>query len=115
MAKFVYEGFACTEANEEEILFSRNSGEIRIEHQNALHKTFIPMKKYCISLFENNVNDDVGFRVKSFELDKFDNFIVKFRNANTHETLEIKMALDSYKNEDMKNFVVGKKYNLKIE
>lgn len=115
MKNFIYEGFACIKANEEEVLFSRNSGEIRIEHQGNLHKTLIPMKKYCISLFENNAKDDIGFRVKSFELDKFDNFIVEFRNANTHENLEIKMALDSYKNEDMENFVVGKKYDLKIE
>lgn len=113
--KFVYEEFACTSSNEKEIVFSRNSGEIRIEHKGALHKTLIPMKKYCISLFENNAKDDIGFRVKSFELDKFDNFIVEFRNVNTQETLEIKMPLDFYKNKDIENFAVGKKYNIKIE
>lgn len=114
MNKFIYEGFACTEANEEEVVFSRNSGEIRLENRRDLCKLYTPMKKYTVSLIETTTNVNT-FLVKSFMLDKFNNFIVILRNSNAQDTVEIKMPLDSYKNEDMESFSIGKKYDVKIE
>lgn len=111
---FVYEGFACIEVNEEEVVFSRNSGEIRLENKRDLCKLYTPMKKYTVSLIETTTNINT-FLVKSFMLDKFNNFIVVLRNSNAQDTIEIKMPLDSYDNEDMKSFSIGKKYDMKIE
>jgi len=111
---FVYEGFACIEANEEEVVFSRNSGEIRLENKRGLCKLYTPMKKYTVSLIETTTNINT-FLVKSFMLDKFNNFIVVLRNSNAQDTVEIKMPLDSYKKEDIESFSIGKKYDVKIE
>lgn len=113
MNKFIYEGFACTEANEEEVVFSRNGGEIRMENRQYLCK-LTPMKKYTLSLVETTTKVNT-FLVKSFMLDKFNNFIVVLCNSNTQNTVEIKMPLDSYKNGDMESFSIGKTYDVKIE
>ena len=72
------------------------------------------MKKYSFTLIETDKNIDI-FRVKSFMNDKFNNLTIILSNADSHDVLEIKMPLDSYKNEDMENFSVGKAYTLKIE
>ena len=108
MKKFIYEGFACIEANREEIVFSNGRGEIRLKNFDF---DYIPMKKYKFS-FEENENGD--WKVTAFEKDKFDQFSV-FMISNIRGKLSVTMHLDSYKEEDMIHFKRGTKFNLKFE
>ena len=108
MNKFIYEGFACTEANDEEIVFSNGRGEVRLENFNF---DCIPMKKYKFS-FEENENGE--YKITAFEKDKFDKFSI-FMEKNPRGNVCITMHLDAYKEEDMMYFKRGTRFNLKIE
>ena len=70
MNKFIYEGFACIEANEDEIVFSNGRGEVRLE---LIELNCVPMKKYKFT-FEECENGE--WKVTAFEKDKFDKFSV---------------------------------------
>ena len=65
MNKFIYEGFACTEANDEQIVFSNGRGEVRLENFNF---DCIPMKKYKFSCEEN---ENGKWKITAFEKNKF--------------------------------------------
>ena len=108
MNKFIYEGFACTEANDEQIIFSNGRGEVRLENFNF---DCIPMKKYKFS-FEENENGE--YKITAFEKDKFDKFSV-FMVKSPKGKVCVTMHLDSYKKEDMEHFKRGTRFNLKIE
>ena len=108
MKKFIYEGFACTEANEEEIVFSNGRGEVRLE---LMELDCVPMKKYKFT-FEECENGE--WKVNAFEKDKFDKFSV-FMVKSPKGKVCVTMHLDSYKKEDMEYFKRGKRFNLKIE
>lgn len=108
MNKFIYEGFACTEANEDEIVFSNGRGEVRLE---LMELNCVPMKKYKFT-FEESENGE--WKVTAFENDKFDKFHV-FMEKNPKGKLCVTMHLDSYKKEDMEYFKRGTRFNLKIE
>lgn len=108
MNKFIYEGFACTEANDEQIIFSNGRGEVRLENFNF---DCIPMKKYKFS-FEENENGE--YKITAFEKDKFDKFSV-FMVKSPKGKVCVTMHLDSYKKEDMEYFKRGTRFNLKIE
>lgn len=108
MKKFIYEGFACKEANNDEIVFSNGRGEVRLEHVNY---DCVPMKKYNFT-FEENENGE--WKVTAFEDDKFDKFYV-FMSRKPESKLCVTMHLDAYKEEDMVYFKRGTRFNLKIE
>lgn len=108
MNKFIYEGFACTEANREEIVFSNGRGEIRLE---LMELDCVPMKKYKFS-FEECAGGE--WKITGFEKDKFDKFSVFMRRSPKGKVC-VTMHLDSYKKEDMEYFKCGTKFNLKIE
>lgn len=108
MNKFIYEGFACTEANEEEIVFSNGRGEVRLE---LTELDCVPMKKYKFT-FEESKNGE--WKVTAFENDKFDKFHI-FMVKNPKGKVCVTMHLDSYKEEDMIYFKRGTRFNLKIE
>lgn len=107
MNKFIYEGFACIEANEDETIFSNGRGEVRLE---LTELDCVPMKKYKFT-FEECENGE--WKVTAFEKDKFDKFSV-FMMKNSSK-LCVTMHLDSYKKEDMEYFKRGTRFNLKIE
>ncbi len=109
MTKFIYDGFACVLANEDEVIFSNGrNGEIRLEQT---YFDCVPMKKYKFS-FEMNENGE--YSVTSFEKDKFDKFCV-FMEKKPNCRICVGMHLDSYKDEDMEYFKRGTRFNLKIE
>lgn len=113
---FIYEGFACVSANADgEVVFSRNGGEIRVDCVDVSRGQFIPMRRYTISLIMGIDPSGNTFLMKSFMVDKFNNFIVSLVSSNSQCKLEIKMPLDSYKKEDMESFSINKKYSVKIE
>ena len=70
MNKFIYEGFACTEANDEGIVFSNGRGEVRLE---LMKLDCVPMKKYKFS-FEENENGK--WKITAFEKNKFNEFSI---------------------------------------
>ena len=108
MNKFIYEGFACVEANEDEIVFSNGRGEIRLE---LIELNCTPMKNYKFSL---EPCEEGEWKISSFEKDKFDKFSV-FMKRSPKGKFCVTMHLDSYKKEDMEYFKCGTKFNLKIE
>jgi hypothetical protein len=108
MNKFIYEGFACVEANEDEIVFSNGRGEIRLE---LIELNCTPMKNYKFSL---ETCEDGEWKIVGFEKDKFDKFSV-FMKRSPKGKFCVTMHLDSYKKEDMEYFKCGTKFNLKIE
>lgn len=108
MNKFIYEGFACIEANEDEIVFSNGRGEVRLE---LMELDCVPMKKYKFT-FEECENGE--WKVTAFEKDKFDKFSV-FMEKSPKGKVCVTMHLDSYKKEDMGYFKRGTKFNLNIE
>lgn len=108
MKKFIYEGFACKEANNEEIVFSNGRGEVRLE---LMELDCVPMKKYNF-IFEESENGE--WKVTAFENDKFDKFSV-FMVKNPKGKLCVTIHLDAYKEEDMIYFKLGTRFNLKIE
>lgn len=108
MTKFIYDGFACTEANREEIIFSNGRGEIQLEKFDF---DCIPMKKYKFS-FEENENGK--WKITAFEKNKFNEFSI-FMVGEPKGKICVTMHLDSYKEEDMLHFKRGTKFNMKIE
>ena len=108
MNKFIYEGFACTEANNEQIVFSNGRGEVRLENFNF---DCIPMKKYKFS-FEENENGK--WKINAFEKNKFNEFSI-FMAREHKGKICVTMHLDAYKEEDMIYFKLGTRFNLKIE
>lgn len=70
MNKFIYEGFACIEANDERIVFSNGRGEVRLE---LMELDCVPMKKYKFS-FEENENGE--WKITAFEKNKFNEFSI---------------------------------------
>ena len=113
MNKFIYEGFACTEANDEQIIFSNGRGEVRLENFNF---DCIPMKKYKFS-FEENENGK--WKINAFEKNKFNEFSINefsiFMVGEPKGKICVTMRLDAYKEEDMIYFKRGTRFNLKIE
>ena len=113
MNKFIYEGFACTEANDEQIVFSNGRGEVRLENFNF---DCIPMKKYKFS-FEENENGK--WKINAFEKNKFNEFSINefsiFMVGEPKGKICVTMCLDAYKEEDMIYFKRGTRFNLKIE
>jgi hypothetical protein len=108
MAKFIYDCFACTEANEDEIVFSNGRGEVRLE---LMDYDCVPMKKYKFTFEENEKGE---YKITAFEKDKFDKFSI-FMEKNPRGKVCVTMHLDSYKAEDMEHLKRGTKFNLKIE
>ena len=108
MNKFIYEGFACTEANDEEIVFSNGRGEVRLE---LMELDCVPMKKYKFS-FEENENGE--WKITAFEKNKFNEFSI-FMVREHKGKICVTMHLDAYKEEDMMHFKCGTRFNLKIE
>ena len=108
MNKFIYEGFACTEANDEEIVFSNGRGEVRLE---LMELDCVPMKKYKFS-FEENENGE--WKITAFEKNKFNEFSI-FMAREHKGKICVTMHLDAYKEEDMMHFKCGTRFNLKIE
>jgi hypothetical protein len=108
MKKFIYDGFACIEANEDEIVFSNGRGEVRLE---LMELDCVPMKNYKFSFEEC---EDGEWKIVGFEKDKFDKFSVFMRRSPKGKVC-VTMHLDSYKKEDMEYFKCGTKFNLKIE
>lgn len=108
MNKFIYEGFACTEANDEEIVFSNGRGEVRLE---LMELDCVPMKKYKFS-FEENENGE--WKITAFEKNKFNEFSI-FMAREHKGKICVTMHLDAYKEEDMMYFKRGTRFNLKIE
>ena len=108
MNKFIYEGFACIEANREEIVFSNGRWEIRLENFDF---DCIPMEKYKFS-FEENENGK--WKITAFEKNKFNEFSI-FMTGEPKGKICVTMHLDSYKEEDMLHFKRGTKFNMKIE
>lgn len=113
MNKFIYEGFACTEANDEQIVFSNGREEVRLENFNF---DCIPMKKYKFS-FEENENGK--WKINAFEKNKFNEFSINefsiFMVGEPKGKICVTMHLDAYKEEDMMHFKCGTRFNLKIE
>ena len=109
MNKFIYEGFACIEANEEEIVFSNGRGEVRLELMEL--DCGVPMKKYKFT-FEESENGE--WKVTAFKNDKFNKFSV-FMVKSPKGKLCVTIHLDAYKEEDMIYFKRGTRFNLKIE
>ena len=113
MNKFIYEGFACTEANDEEIVFSNGRGEVRLE---LMELDCVPMKKYKFS-FEENENGK--WKITAFEKNKFNEFSINefsiFMVGEPKGKICVTMRLDAYKEEDMIYFKRGTRFNLKIE
>ena len=108
MNKFIYEGFACTEANNEEIVFSNGRGEVRLE---LMELDCVPMKKYKFSFEENEKGK---YKITAFEKDKFDKFSI-FMEGEPKGKICVTIHLDAYKEEDMIYFKRGTRFNLKIE
>ena len=108
MNKFIYEGFACTEANDEQIVFSNGRGEVRLE---LMELNCVPMKKYKFS-FEENENGE--WKITAFEKNKFNEFSI-FMAREHKGKICVTMRLDAYKEEDMMHFKCGTRFNLKIE
>lgn len=108
MKKFIYDGFACIEANEDEIVFSNGRGEVRLE---LMELDCVPMKNYKFSFEECEGGE---WKITGFEKDKFDKFSVFMRRSPKGKVC-VTMHLDSYKKEDMEYFKCGTKFNLKIE
>lgn len=108
MNKFIYEGFACTEANDEQIVFSNGRGEVRLE---LMELNCVPMKKYKFS-FEENENGE--WKITAFEKNKFNEFSI-FMAREHKGKICVTMHLDAYKEEDMMHFKRGTRFNLKIE
>ena len=108
MNKFIYEGFACTEANDEQIVFSNGRGEVRLE---LMKLNCVPMKKYKFS-FEENENGE--WKINAFEKNKFNEFSI-FMAREHKGKICVTMHLDAYKEEDMRYFKRGTRFNLKIE
>ena len=108
MNKFIYEGFACTEANDEGIVFSNGRGEVRLE---LMELNCVPMKKYKFS-FEENENGE--WKITAFEKNKFNEFSI-FMAREHKGKICVTMHLDAYKEEDMMHFKRGTRFNLKIE
>ena len=108
MNKFIYEGFACTEANDEGIVFSNGRGEVRLE---LMKLDCVPMKKYKFS-FEENENGK--WKITAFEKNKFNEFSI-FMMGEPKGKICVTMHLDAYKEEDMMYFKRGTRFNLKIE
>ena len=108
MNKFIYEGFACTEANDEEIFFSNGRGEVRLE---LMELDCVPMKKYKVA-FEENENGE--WKITAFEKNKFNEFSI-FMAREHKGKICVTMHLDAYKEEDMIYFKRGTRFNLKIE
>ena len=108
MNKFIYEGFACIEANDERIVFSNGRGEVRLE---LMKLDCVPMKKYKFS-FEENENGE--WKITAFEKNKFNEFSI-FMAREHKGKICVTMHLDAYKEEDMIYFKRGTRFNLKIE
>ena len=108
MNKFIYEGFACIEANDERIVFSNGRGEVRLE---LMKLDCVPMKKYKFS-FEENENGK--WKITAFEKNKFNEFSI-FMMGEPKGKICVTMHLDAYKEEDMRHFKCGTRFNLKIE
>lgn len=108
MVIFIYDGFACVSANEDEILFSNGRGEIRLEHMNF---DCVPMQKYKFTM---STNEKGNYRVFSFEKDKFDKFHVKLVSTN-EAIITVTMHLDSYSKNELISFKRGTKFNVLIE
>lgn len=108
MKKFIYDEFACIEANEDEIVFSNGRGEVRLE---LMELDCVPMKNYKFSFEEC---EDGEWKIAGFEKDKFDKFSVFMRRSPKGKVC-VTMHLDSYKKEDMEYFKCGTKFNMKIE
>ena len=108
MNKFIYEGFACTEANDEQIIFSNGRGEVRLE---LMELDCVPMKKYKFS-FEENENGE--WKITAFEKNKFNEFSI-FMAREHKGKICVTMHLDAYKEEDMMYFKRRTRFNLKIE
>ena len=108
MNKFIYEGFACIEANDERIVFSNGRGEVRLE---LMKLDCVPMKKYKFS-FEENENGE--WKITAFEKNKFNEFSI-FMVREHKGKICVTMHLDAYKEEDMMYFKRGTRFNLKIE
>ena len=115
MEKFIYEGFACIEANNERLVFSNGRGEIWLESiriSEAFDFDCIPMKKYKFS-FEKNENGN--WKITAFEKNKFNEFSIFMVGEQPRSKICVTMHLDSYKEEDMIHFKRGTKFNMKIE
>jgi len=108
MKNFIYDGFACIEANEDEIVFSNGRGEVRLE---LMELDCVPMKNYKFSFEEC---EDGEWKITAFEKNKFNEFSI-FMVGESKGKICVTMHLDSYKGEDMLHFKRGTKFNMKIE
>jgi hypothetical protein len=117
MENYNFDGFALTEANNDQMVFTRGSSEILFETIRS-DLNWIPMEEYNFKFTKNEKNDGV-FKVSAFEKDKYGivhiDFSRIFDKGDLCKCIVLSCHIDSFKKEDMVNFMRGTSYDITYE
>lgn len=117
MKNYSFDGFALIEANSEQMLFTRGTSEILFENIRSDLK-WIPMSEVNFEFIKNEKNDGV-FIVNGFEKDKYNIVHITFNRSHDKGELckcvVLSCHIDSFKKEDMVNFMRGTSYDITYE
>ena len=117
MIDYSFDGFALTEANNEQMVFTRGTSEILFENIRS-DLEWTPMEEINFKFIKNEKNDG-DFIVSGFEKDKYGIFHITFSRAFDKGVLckciILSRHIDSFKKEDMINFMRGSQYDITYE